>query len=334
MANTADGRPFFSVLISAYNRADELMRCVGSCVQQTFPDFEIVVVDDASTDDTEARLSTLVEPRLRLVRHERNRGISAARATGVSSAHGEWLIVLDSDWELVPSALARLQTLIDELPPDVKIIRIRIEWDDGEVSPGIMPEGITDYCGRLLWLEALAVSGAGSDAGHCMHRSVFESANYFTHRRGAMETLWELNLARRERSLWVPDILIHQHADAANSYTRDASARRLVPRLLREAPDQLWMAETMLAEHGVELARWAPHYRSWIMESAALEAFLCGQRLTGLRHAWAAVRAGGARRRMVGAVLFGLLGPRPLAWAKTAGRRSRTWRDVLRRDGA
>jgi hypothetical protein len=333
MASTADG-PFFSVLISAHNRAEELVRCVGSCMRQTFTDFEIVVVDDASTDGTEATLSTLVEPRLRLVRHERNRGISTARATGVNNAAGEWLVVLDSDWELVPSALARLHTLIGQLPPGVKIIRSRIEWDDGQVSPGIMPEGITDYRGRLLWLESLAVSGVGSDAGHCIHRSVFESTNYFTDRRGAMETLWELNLARRERSLWVPDVLIRQHADAPNSYTRDASARRLVPRLLREAPDQLWMAETMLAEHGVELARWAPHYQSWIMESAALEAFLSGQRLTGLRYAWADVRAGGARPRMLGAVVLGVLGARPLARAKAAGRRSRTWRHMIRRDGA
>lgn len=333
MAPTADG-PFFSVLVTAYNRLEEVERCVRSCIEQTWQDFEIVVVDDASTDGTAAALAALGEPRLRIVRHERNRGISSSRATAVDHAAGEWLVIADSDWELLPHTLARLRSLIDTLPPAVKIIRSRIEWDNGQVDPGVMPEGITDYHGRMRWLEALSVAGASSDAGHCMHRSVLEHTNYFIDRRGAMEALWELDLSRREQSLWVSDILTRQHSDAANSYTRDASARRLVPRLLGEAPDQLWMVETLLCEHGAELAIRAPHYRRWLLESAALEAFLTSQRVKGTRHAWAALRAGAPRLKLAFTVLLGVLGPRALAYAKAVGRRSRSWRHMTLLGGA
>jgi glycosyltransferase involved in cell wall biosynthesis len=317
--------PFFSVLVTAYNRASEVERCVRSCIEQTFGDFEIVVVDDASTDATAAVLAAVPDPRLRVVSHDRNRGISPARATAVDHARGEWLVMVDSDWELFPHTLARLRMLIDTLPPGVRIIRSRLESEDGTAMPGVMPARITDYRGRLEWLEALAVAGASSDAGHCIQRGVFEHTNYFD-RRGALETLWETDLARREPSLWVPDILGRQYVDAANSHTRDASAARLIPRLLSEAPDALWMAETMLAEHGPELARHAPRYRRWLLESAALQAFLAGKRRAGLRHARAALRTGPADPQLWATIALGALGPRALAEAKLAGRRWRSLR--------
>jgi len=317
--------PFFSVLVTAYNRAQQVERCVKSCIRQTLQDFEIVVVDDASTDATEAVLAALDEPRLRIVRHEQNRGISPARATAVNHARGEWLVMLDSDWELFPHSLARLRTLIDGLPPGVRIIRSRLRWDDGCVGPTIMPTGITGYRDRLLWHEALVAENAGrTDAGHCIHRSVFDMTNYFDARRGAMEALWELDLARVERSLWVADVLGLEHADAPNSHSRDSRAT-VIPRLLSEAPDSLWMAETMLHQHADGLARHAPRFRRLIMESAAREAFLAGHRLMGTRHTWAAVRAGGASPKLLATLLLGMMGPRALAQAKATGRKARAW---------
>jgi glycosyltransferase involved in cell wall biosynthesis len=320
--------PFFSVLVTAYNRADHAERCVRSCMQQTYEDFEIVVVDDGSTDGTAAALADLGEPRLRVVRHKENRGISPARATAVEHARGDWLVMLDSDWTLLPHSLDRLHTLIERLPQGIRIIRSRLRSDDGHIDPGVWPASsgevaITDYHGRLLWLEAVAVANASSDAGHCMHRSVFETTKYFTDRRGAMETLWELNLARRESSLWAPDILGLQHTDASDSHTRGADASRLIPRLLAEAPDGLWMAETMLAEHGAELARHAPHYRRWLLENAAVHAFLARDRIAGIRHTWAAVRAGSVDAHVWATLVLGIAGPKPLAYAKLARRRGR-----------
>src|SRR4030088_441290 len=127
--------PAFSVLITAYNRERQVARCVHSCTRQTFDDFEIVVVDDASTDSTAAVLAAIDEPRMRVVRHQSNRGISPARATTVAHARGEWLVMLDSDWELLPHTLARLSELIDELPSGVRMIRSLLQWDDGTGCP-------------------------------------------------------------------------------------------------------------------------------------------------------------------------------------------------------
>lgn len=324
------GRPFFSVLITAYNRADQIERCVRSVLDQTFADLEIVVADDGSTDATPAVLAALAQPRLRVVRHERNRGISPARASAVDHARGEWFVMLDSDWELFPESLARLRELVDQRPPQVRMIRSRLRCDDGSLQPGVMPSAVTGYRERLQWMEAVTARRCSSDAGHCIHRSVFETTNYFDDRRGAMELLWEANLARTESSLWVPDILGKQHVDAENSYSRDVVASRLIPRLLDEAPDALWMAETMLSEHGDELARYAPRVRLSVLERAVTQAFLSGDRRAGLRHARTARRSGGMGPKLWTTVLLGALGPRPLAYAKAAGRRASAARSLTR----
>lgn len=313
--------PFFSVLVSTYNRPEHVERCIRSVLEQSSGDFEVVVVDDASTDATPAVLAAVADARLRVVRHERNRGISSTRATGVEHARGEWLVILDSDWELFPYSLARLRTLIDELPAGVRIIRSRLQCDDGSLQPGILPLGTTGYRERLRWLEAVLLQGASSDAGHCIHRSVLETTNFFHDRRGSMGALWETNLARKESSLWVPDIIGKQHFDAPYSHSREARASRLIPRLLREAPDELWMAQTMLSEHGDELSEHAPHVYLSLLESAATRAFLTGDRRVGLRYGLAAIRGGSSGLKPWATLGLGVLGPRALAYAKLAQRR-------------
>jgi hypothetical protein len=230
---------------------------------------------------------------------------------------------MDSDWELVPDALARLRMLIDGLPAGVRIIRSRLRWDDGRISPTIMPTGVTRYQERLRWTDAFAVTkGCSSDAGHCMHRSVFDTTNYFSDRRGGMEALWELDLARREPSLWVTDILGLEHSDAPNSHSRGTS-RGLARRLLHEAPDSLWMTETLLAEHADGLTRDAPHFRLSLMQRAARDAFLAGHRVKGIRHTWDAVRSGGPSFKMGAIFLLGMLGPRALAHGNIGWRKRR-----------
>ena len=318
------------MLITAYNRADQIERCVASVTNQNFEDFEIVVVDDASTDDTLAVLAGIDEPRLRVVEHERNRGISPARRTTVEHARGEWLVVLDSDWELLPHSLTRLRELIGTLAPGVRIIRSRLEWDGGSVSPPVIPEGVADYHARLAWLDRLAIAGGASDAGHCIHRDAFTTGSYFHDGRGQFESLWETNLARREPSLWVDDVLGLEHVDAANSSTREADASRAIPRMLAEARDFRWQVEAMLSVHGDALAREAPHYRRDLLERAALETFLTGDRRGGIRHTRDAVRAGATGVGVLGTLVFGVLGPRVLARVKLQGRRVK----ARRRGGA
>jgi glycosyltransferase involved in cell wall biosynthesis len=103
--------PLFSVVIPTYNRRERLLRAVGSVLAQTWEDWELIVVDDGSTDGTPEALRGL-DPRL-IVHIKANGGPSAARNSGARLAKGEYLAFLDSDDAWLPWTLARYAEALD-----------------------------------------------------------------------------------------------------------------------------------------------------------------------------------------------------------------------------
>jgi len=92
--------PKVSIILPTYNRADTIIRAVRSVQAQTFQDWEMIVVDDGSCDET-ASLLAGIEPRMVLIRQQ-NRGFTEARNTGIRAARGSYIAFLDSDDEFLP----------------------------------------------------------------------------------------------------------------------------------------------------------------------------------------------------------------------------------------
>lgn len=86
--------PKFSIIIPTYNRKLILKRAIESVLEQSINDFEIIVVDDGSTDDTSELMNTFSGVKYQ---YQENIGVSSARNTGAKLAVGEWLLFLDSD---------------------------------------------------------------------------------------------------------------------------------------------------------------------------------------------------------------------------------------------
>lgn len=93
----ASQAPLVSVIIPTFNRVKTLVRAVRSVLAQTYGDFEIIVVDDASTDGTEAAIDEFRDSRIGYIRHTSRMGGAAARNTGLSMARGRFVAFLDSD---------------------------------------------------------------------------------------------------------------------------------------------------------------------------------------------------------------------------------------------
>src|SRR5688572_28062706 len=96
------GTPAVSVVIPVYNRPDAVRRAIQSVLGQTDQDFEIIVVDDGSTEAVAAAVASIPDRRVRLIRHDRNRGGSAARNTGIRASKAPLVAFLDSDDEWMP----------------------------------------------------------------------------------------------------------------------------------------------------------------------------------------------------------------------------------------
>ncbi|MGD9814818.1 MAG: glycosyltransferase family 2 protein [Hyphomonadaceae bacterium] len=113
--------PRVSAVIPSYNRAASIRAAVESALAQSFTDLEVIVVDDGSDDDTASALAGLADPRLIVLRHERNAGAAAARNTGIRAARGDLIAFLDSDDAWMPEKLALQVAALDAAPADHEV---------------------------------------------------------------------------------------------------------------------------------------------------------------------------------------------------------------------
>lgn len=104
-ASGQDSAPLVSVIIPTYNSAGTLRRAIGSVLSQTYAPLELIVVDDASSDETPGLVSAIQDDRLRNLRLDKNGGVSNARNKGIEIARGEFIAFLDADDEWLPDKL-------------------------------------------------------------------------------------------------------------------------------------------------------------------------------------------------------------------------------------
>jgi hypothetical protein len=110
-----------SVIIPLYNKAPYIARAVRSVLTQTWRDFELLVVDDGSTDGSSQEVARLADPRLRLL-SQANAGPGAARNRGLAEARGEYVAFLDADDEWRPDFLAYNLALLEQAGPRVAVV--------------------------------------------------------------------------------------------------------------------------------------------------------------------------------------------------------------------
>lgn len=132
-----DSSPLVSVVIPTYNRAEYLPRAIKSVRNQTLDEYEIVIVDDGSTDETRQTVDRYLSDtgRITYLSHDRNRGPAAARNTGLEVAEGKYVSFLDSDDELKPTYLERSVRKLETLPADYAAVYVALEVRrDGEYT--------------------------------------------------------------------------------------------------------------------------------------------------------------------------------------------------------
>lgn len=127
-----------SVVIPLYNKSEWIVGTIQTVLNQRFQDFEIVVVDDGSTDDGPSKVKSIDDCRIRLV-CQSNAGVSAARNRGIEEARGEFIAFLDADDEWHPDYLATQKALIENYPAcDVFATNYEFRNAQGQITPTIL----------------------------------------------------------------------------------------------------------------------------------------------------------------------------------------------------
>jgi glycosyltransferase involved in cell wall biosynthesis len=173
--------PFFSAVITLYNKAPYIERAIRSVLAQTDRDFELLVIDDGSTDDGRARAESIRDDRVRVV-VQPNAGEGAARNRGIREARAPYVCFLDGDDEWTRSFLASIRKLVEDHPSAGLLATSYEIAEDGTASlPAqiALPEG---FRSGLLpnYFEACA-SGAPlvTSSSVCVPRRIFDSVGLF-----------------------------------------------------------------------------------------------------------------------------------------------------------
>ena len=143
--------PFFSVIIPTYNCARFLKRALSSVISQTYQDFEIIVVDNSSTDDTQNVLESFADQKLNVITVNNNGIIAYSRNRGIENARGEWIALLDSDDIWKPEKLEKVREAINHNPEVILVCHDEWHVDNGQIKKRLKYGPSTDLYERLLF---------------------------------------------------------------------------------------------------------------------------------------------------------------------------------------
>jgi len=301
-------RPLVSVVVPTHNRASLLARALQSVLAQTYEHFEVLVVDDGSSEDIGSVVGALADPRLRYLRQPRNMGVAAARNRGLREAAGELVAFLDSDDRWMPGKLQRQVEIMSRRPPRVGLIYtgVAAENERGEHTVTI-PTERGDVWRDMLWRNVVHFGTSGV----VIRRAVVDTVGYFDEDLPAIEDYdYWLRIARFFEFEIAPEALIVYDNTASPEQERRSSgfAANMAARRM------------LLARYGWEAAEAGVLHR-YHLESARKELeHPAGRTGAGLVHLLKAVRRQPGEPRLFLWLTFALL-PRPVRKSLSPGLR-------------
>ena len=165
--------PRVSVVIPTHNRVNLLSRAIQSVLNQTYKDFEIIIVDDASSDETGDMIENLSDPRIKYVRHVDNQGGAAARNTGIKHSRGSYIGFLDDDDEWLRTKLeSQVEYLETERSVDVVYSGFLVrDLEKGKIIGKVLPEKKGDIFSDLLRDNCVGTTSTVLIRNDCLERS-------------------------------------------------------------------------------------------------------------------------------------------------------------------
>tara|TARA_Y100000590_G_scaffold53175_1_gene55698 strand:- start:667 stop:1569 length:903 start_codon:yes stop_codon:yes gene_type:complete len=237
--------PFFSVVIPTYNCADLLNRSLLSVFAQTYKNFEIIVVDNSSTDNTNDVLRSFKDDRLSVIKVNNNGIIAYSRNKGINSSKGQWIAFLDSDDVWSPNKLDKVYSVIN-LNPEI-ILVCHDEWSFiSNVRKNYLHYG---PAGKDIYERLLFKSNCLSTSAVCINKEIAINTGGFSEKIKfitAEDYEYWIRLSRKGEFYFINEALgewhVHNNNDSVGNPIKHASAITSV----NEFHLDLWLKENPL----------------------------------------------------------------------------------------
>lgn len=231
--------PKVSVCIPAYNGRAYLKDVVASVLQQSLSDWEVVICDDASTDDTPDVCRSFQNERIRYLRFERNGGQAVNWNRCVDVAQGEYVVLLHQDDMLAATYLGRAAAVLDK-HPEVGLVHCSVQHIDANGDPIVLQRLYeTDRVepGEALWRELVVRGCVVNPAGVMVRKAAYKAVGSFTTsvHWGIDWHMW-IRIAIRFDVAYLTDTLAFYREHAQSGTGAVAAAAR-------NGPDELWVIQ-------------------------------------------------------------------------------------------
>lgn len=265
-----NSKPLISVVMPAFNAQAHLAEAMQSVLGQTYEHFELILVDDGSSDETLGIARSFNDPRIRIVENEKNLGLVNTLNKALGLCNGYYIARMDSDDICIPERFA-LQVDFLERHPDVGVVGGAIRFFDNIPTPYTFqfPTSHDDIRVALMFYcplahPALMFRRSVYDQGHLVYSSEFPHAEDYW--------LWS-RLTREVRSANLPDLLLHYRLHKKQVSTSESNHQYLASRAVRNwmfeqvgvaaSPEESDLHESLIlerygptAEYLNETARW------------------------------------------------------------------------------
>ena len=224
--------PFFSVIIPLYNKEKFVEKTLRSVLSQTFDDYELIVIDDCSTDKSLDAVKGLNDRRIKLISHEKNQGLSAARNTGIRNASSDCIAFIDADDTWEPFFLEKMAELVDKFPdagmyasgyeekyPNGRALEVHknLDFATGEINI------VADFFKANAHQPIFCYSSAA------IRREVFEKAGYFDEKITYGEDIdFNIRAGQQFKLAYYNAVCAAYIMDSENQITRSSPGNKVI----------------------------------------------------------------------------------------------------------
>jgi len=296
-----------SVIIPTHNRADYLEKAIKSILNQTYKNYEIIVVDGASNDDTEERVKRIIQEYnadkiIKYFRFEKDPGVSACRKKGFELSKGKYILFLDDDEELLPHALETLVNVLSKLPPKIGAVSARYIDQNGNIySRASIDKGRVTYIDVITGKVKIYKDFIG-----LLRREVFNKVSIDERATKGFEILYTLEILKYYDKYIIPDIVAVYHTDSKNRLSS-------VEGLFRNAEERAKTLEAILEKYSNDWKKYNPKMYAHYLFETGLHWILCGKSKYGRRYLLESLRYDFKFRTLL-VYVVSFIGSAPIKW--------------------